>query len=141
MTGTRQHLDASHSLPYYNCPPSHCLYAGPYNCPPSHCLYAGPYMSKKYAAPIEKPRRDLSKQWETGRTEPLSTSTTKLHSRLGLVTHRTRRSGVLDRSLETHFPAEASWLLAHIRQNVGDPAYVSQDALQAQVKIELHSGK
>ena len=128
MTGTRQHLDASHSLPYYNCPPS-------------HCLYAGPYMSKKYAVPIEKPRRDLSKQRETGRTEPLSTSTTKLHSRLGLVTHRTRRSGVLDRSLETHFPAEASWLLAHVRQNVGDPAYVSQDALQAKVKVELDSDK
>lgn len=28
---------------------------------------------------------------------------------------------------ETHFPAEASWLLAQVRQNVDDPAHVPQD--------------
>ena len=41
---------------------------------------------------------------------------------------------VLEGQLETHFPAEASWLLAHVRQNVGDPAQVSQDGLQAKIK-------
>jgi hypothetical protein len=41
---------------------------------------------------------------------------------------------VLEGQLETHFPAEASWLLAHVRQNVEDPAHVSQDGLQAKIK-------
>ena len=44
---------------------------------------------------------------------------------------------VLEEQLETHFPADASWLLAHVRQNVGDPAQVPQDALQAKSKIEI----
>ena len=48
---------------------------------------------------------------------------------------------VLEGQLETHFPAAASWLLAHVRQNVGDPAQVPQDALQAKVKIELDSSE
>ena len=38
---------------------------------------------------------------------------------------------VLEGQLETHFPAEASWLLVHVRQDVGDPAHVPQDELQA----------
>lgn len=41
---------------------------------------------------------------------------------------------VLEGQLETHFPAEASWLLGHVRQNVGVPAHVPQDALQAKIK-------
>lgn len=38
---------------------------------------------------------------------------------------------VLEGQLETHFPPEASWLLTHVRQNVGDPAHVPQDGSQA----------
>ena len=38
---------------------------------------------------------------------------------------------VLEGQLETHFPVEASWLFAHLRQNVADPTHVSQDGLQA----------
>ena len=41
---------------------------------------------------------------------------------------------------ETHSPSDASWLFAHVRQNVDDPAQVLQDESQAGMTRQQMSG-
>ena len=41
---------------------------------------------------------------------------------------------------ETHSPSDASWLFAHVRQNVDDPAQVLQDESQAEMACKQMSG-
>lgn len=43
---------------------------------------------------------------------------------------------VLEGHVETHFPSEASWLPAQVRQKVEDPAHVPQEESHARERSE-----
>ena len=47
------------------------------------------------------------------------------------VIHEPDELNVFDGQDETHLPLEASWLLAHVKQNVEEPAHVLQDESHA----------
>lgn len=44
---------------------------------------------------------------------------------------------VFDGHDETHFPPDASWLLAHVKQNVDDPVQLLHDESHAIESIQL----
>jgi len=47
------------------------------------------------------------------------------------VRHEPDVANVLEGQVETHFPFEASWLAAHVKQNVDEPAQVPQEESHA----------